>query len=144
MAGARQNLSIRESLALEELIADCQYGFETKSGDHKRTERLYQSIDNGESHPNRQPPRRIPLAKQAEVNVMLEDMKKKGVIEESDSPWSSPAVLVRKKDENFRFCIDYRKLNDVTKKDCFPLPSIEDTLDTLDGAKRFSTLGLKS
>jgi len=75
---------------------------------------------------------------------MLEDMKSKGVIEESDSPWSSPVVLVRKKDSNLRFCIDYRRLNDVTKKDCFLLPRIDDTLDTLDGAKWFSTLDLKS
>jgi hypothetical protein len=74
---------------------------------------------------------------------MLEDMKSKGVIEESDSPWSSPVVLVRKKDGNLLFCVDYRRLN-VTKKDCFPLPRIDDTLDTLAGAKWFSTLDLKS
>jgi hypothetical protein len=75
---------------------------------------------------------------------MLEDMKSKGVIEESDSPWSSPVVLVRKKNGNLRFCVDYRRLNDVTKKDRFPLPRINDTLDRLAGAKWFSTLDLKS
>ena len=71
-------------------------------------------------------------------------MKSQGVIEESDSPWSSPVVLVRKKDGNLRFCIDYRRLNDVTKKDCFPLPRIDVTLDTLAGAQWFSTLDMKS
>ena len=50
---------------------------------------------------------------------MLEDMKNKGVIEESDSPWPSPVVLVRKKDGNLRFCVDYRRLNDVTKRIAF-------------------------
>jgi hypothetical protein len=75
---------------------------------------------------------------------MLEDMKSKGVIEDSDSLWSSPVVLVRKKDSNLRFCVDYRRLNDVTKKDCFLLPRIDDTLDTLAGARWFSTLDLKS
>jgi hypothetical protein len=53
---------------------------------------------------------------------MLDDMRRHGVIEESDSPWSSPVVLVRKKNGELRFCMDYRKLNDVTKKDYFPLP----------------------
>jgi hypothetical protein len=75
---------------------------------------------------------------------MLEDIQRRGIIEESGSPWSSPVVLMRKKDGELRFCVDYRKLNDVTKKDCFPLPRIDDTLDMLAGAKWFSTLDLKS
>jgi hypothetical protein len=75
---------------------------------------------------------------------MLDDMQRRGIIEESDSPWSSPVVLVRKKNGELRFCVDYRKLNNVTKKDCFLLPRIDDTLDTLAGAKWFSTLDLKS
>jgi hypothetical protein len=75
---------------------------------------------------------------------VLEDMRQRGVIEESESPWSSPVVLIRKKIGDLRFCVDYRKLNDVTRKDCFPLPRIDDTLDTLAGAKWFSTLDLKS
>jgi hypothetical protein len=66
------------------------------------------------------------------------------VIEESDSPWSSPVVLVKKKNGELHFCMDYRKLNDVIEKDCFPLPWIDDTLDMLAGAKWFSTLHLKS
>jgi len=143
-AGARPNLSIREAQALEELIADYQDVFETKGCDHGRTEKVYHRIDTGDAPPIRQPPRRLPLAKHAEVTALLEDMKSKGVIEESDSPWSSPVVLVRKKDGSLRFCVDYRRLNGVTKKDCFPLPRIDDTLDTLAGAKWFSTLDLKS
>jgi hypothetical protein len=106
-------------------------------------QKVYHRMDTGDARPIRQPPRRLPLAKQAQVNGMLEDMKRKGVIEESDSPWSSPVVLVRKKDGNLRFCVYYRRLN-VTKKDCFPLPRIDDTLDTPAGAKWFSTLDLKS
>jgi hypothetical protein len=70
--------------------------------------------------------------------------KRRGVIEDSDSPWSSPVVLVRKKNGEHRFCVDYRKLNDITRIDCFPLPRIGDTLDTLAGAKWFSTLDLRS
>ena len=79
-------MSIREAQALEELIAEYQDVFETKSGDHGRTEKVYHRIETGDVRPIRQPPRRLHLAKQAEVNGMLKDMKSKGVIEKSDSP----------------------------------------------------------
>jgi hypothetical protein len=83
-------------------------------------------------------------AKQAEDSEILDDMQRRGFIEESDGPWWSPGVLVRKKKGKLRFCLDYRKLNHVTRKDCFPLPRIDDTLDTLAGGYLFSTLDLKS
>ncbi|GFU52673.1 hypothetical protein TNCV_3893321 [Trichonephila clavipes] len=70
-------------------------------------------------------------------------MKDNVVIESSSSPWASPIVLVRKKDGSTRFCVDYRRLNNITKKDSYPLPRIEDTLDTLADYTWFSTLDLK-
>ena len=77
--------------------------------------------------PIKQPPRRIPLAKMKDVDKEIEDMLNKGVIEESDSPWSSPVVLVKKKDNTLRFCIDYRKRNEVTLRDSHPIPRIDTT-----------------
>ena len=75
---------------------------------------------------------------------MIRDMKHQGLIEPSSSPWSFPVVMVKNKDGNLRFCIDYRALNQITVKDSYPLPRIDDTLDALSGSKWFSTLDLKS
>ena len=66
------------------------------------------------------------------------------MIECSQSPWSSPIVLVKKKDGSTRFCVDFWKVNAVTRKDVQPLPRIDDTLDVLGSARWFSTLDLAS
>ena len=71
---------------------------------------------------------------------MLDD----DIIRESQSPWSSPIVLVKKKDGSVRFCVDYRKLNEVTVRDHYPLLRTEDILDTLNGSQFFTTLDLRS
>ncbi|GFV07021.1 hypothetical protein TNCV_2664001 [Trichonephila clavipes] len=71
-------------------------------------------------------------------------MLDESIVQPSESPWSSPVVLVRKKDGSWRFCVDYRKLNSVTKKDVYPRPRIDDTLDCLKGAKFFSSMNLRS
>lgn len=94
--------------------------------------------------PIKQAPRRIPLHLRAEVGQILEDMKKQGVIEESSSPWMSPAVMVKKKDGSIRFCVDYPKLSAVTVKDSYPLPRIDEILDQLAGNAWFTTIDLKS
>ena len=71
-------------------------------------------------------------------------MLEQGVVQHSSSPWSSPIVMVKKKDGSWRFCVDYRKLNSVTHQDAYPLPWIDATLDSLSGAAYFTTLDLAS
>jgi len=71
-------------------------------------------------------------------------MLPKNITQSSTSPWASPVVIVWKKDGSARFCIDYRKLDNITQKDAFPLPCNDETLNTLSGAQRFSTLDLVS
>ena len=88
--------------------------------------------------------RRVPWGVKEEAMKEEQRMKDMGVIEPSESPWAAPVVLVRKKDGSLRYCIDYRKLNEVTVKDSYPLPNIQDCLDSLDGAKYFSTMDLCS
>jgi len=105
---------------------------------------LEHDIDTGDAEPIRQPPRRPPLsARQAEEDI-LNEMLKTGVIEPSNSPWSSSVCMVRKKDGSYRYCVDYRRMNSVTIKDAFPVPDVKDTLDSLRGAKYFATTDLLS
>ncbi|GFX16047.1 retrovirus-related Pol polyprotein from transposon 412 [Trichonephila clavipes] len=118
--------------------------FSRNSSDIGHTTVTQHRIDTADHPPIKQHPRRLPFAKQEEVGTLLREMQENDIIEPSSSPWASPIVLVRKKDGSKRFCVDYRKLNDVTKKDSYPLPRIDDTLDTLSGHKWFSTLDLKS
>ena len=79
-----------------------------------------------------------------EVERNIDDMLAKGVIQPSNSPWSSPIVLVKKKDGTHRFCVDYRRLNSCTLQDAYPLPRIDESLDQLSGSTWFSTLDLCS
>jgi hypothetical protein len=94
LAAARSNLSNERTKELEELITEYEDIFVTSS-DYGQNERLYHRINIGNVRPSRQPPRRLPLAEQAEVGEMLEDMQQRRVIEDCDSSWSSPIVLVR-------------------------------------------------
>ncbi|KMQ91260.1 reverse ribonuclease integrase [Lasius niger] len=83
-------------------------------------------------------------AMQSIINQEVDKMEREGVIEPSQSAWSSPIVVVCKKDGTHRFCIDFRRLNAVTENDAYPLPHITTTLDKLRGARYLSTLDLKN
>jgi len=102
-----------------------------KAGEHR--------IDVGDAKPISLAPYRV-SPKQEKIQVEeINKLLKKDLIEPSDSEWGAPVVMVTKPDGSIRFCVDYRKLNEVTKKDPFPIPRIRDILDALQGAQYFST-----
>lgn len=101
-------------------------------------------IDTGDNRSFRQPLRPQVRAHLPDLDKLLSEMQKQKVIEPCQSEWASNIVLVKKKDGSIRFCVDYRRLNDLTKKDAYPLPRIDTCLDTLSGSIWFSTFDLRS
>ena len=92
--------------------------------DHERGEvdKVTHTINTDDHPPIYQSSRRIPFAQHKEMLKLVNDMLQHDVIEKSSSPWSSPVVLVKKKDGQLRFCVDYRRLNTITHRMCFPCP----------------------
>ena len=98
----------------------------------------------GDHKPIKQAPRRVPVAFASEEEKVIKQLEQQGIIRKSTSPWASPICLVRKKSGKIRPCVDYRRLNEITQKDAFPNPRINDCLDSVAGAKLFSTFDLTS
>ncbi|GAU25735.1 hypothetical protein TSUD_216660 [Trifolium subterraneum] len=89
-------------------------------------------------------PYRFSLIQKDIIDKLVQDMLDQGIVQHSNSLFASPTILVRKKDGSWRLCIDFRRLNDLTIKDRFPIPLIEDLMDELSGSVVFSKLDMKS
>ncbi|KRZ91653.1 Transposon Ty3-I Gag-Pol polyprotein [Trichinella sp. T8] len=141
---ARAECSARNPRVLRILLR--RYGKAISCGDAnlRRTNLVQHRIETGGAQPVKLPPRRLPQAQREVVDHLIREMLHAGVIELPSGPWSSPVVLVRKKDLSPPFCVDYRRLNAVTRVNAQPMPRIDDTLTALAGAKWFSTLDLAS
>ena len=108
------------------------------------TTELQHEIPLTDEVPVRQRYRRLPPSQYEQVREHIQGLLEGGVIRPSTSPYASPIVLVQKKSGELRMCVDYRQLNAKTRRDAYPLPRIEETLDALGGARYFSTLDLAS
>ena len=128
------------TVKLQATLAEYQDVFHAPGGKLGRTSKVKHTIDTGDNKPVKLPPRRLPVAQREIVENELDKMLKDDLIEPSDSPWAANVVLVRKKDGSWRFCTDFRKLNELTRQDAFPLPHIQVALDALSGSGWFSTL----
>lgn len=129
---------------LETLLLKYADVFAGRDDDLGFTDRVKHEIPVTDDAPVSQPYRRIPPTQYKEVQDHISELLKKGVIQESSSSYASPVVLVRKSDGSLRLCVDYRRLNSKTRRDAFPLPRIDESLDALSGAKLFSTIDLAS
>ncbi|CAC5382862.1 unnamed protein product [Mytilus coruscus] len=132
------NLSQEQKRGVENLLNEYKDLFAASDRDLGRTNLVRHAINTGNNAPVKQPPRRTPIYMREEVNRHIDGMLERAVIEPAHGPWSSGIVMVKKKDGTTRFCVDYRKVNDLTVKDAYPLPRIDDSLEQLSGNKWFS------
>lgn len=118
------------------------FGEPNKLPPHRQYDHAITLVE-GTQPANARPYRYSPLQKD-EIERQVREMLDSGVIAHSMSPYAAPVLLVKKKDGSWRFCVDYRRLNDTTVKNRFPLPIVDDLLDELAGAKYFSKLDLRA
>ncbi|GBM01931.1 hypothetical protein AVEN_269544-1 [Araneus ventricosus] len=111
-----QILNEEQHTAVRKLLNEFQDLFSTCDADVGRCNMTQHRINTGDHPPIKQYPRRLPLARKEEAEHLVKEMVDNGIIEESSGPWASPIVLVKKKDGSTRFCVDYRKLIEITKK----------------------------
>ena len=140
-----QGLTVSEREGLRALLKEHSDLISVGDGDLGRTSVLRHKINTGDVTPIHQTARRLPFHQRELVQNMIKGMLDQGIVEPAEGAWSSPIVLAKKKDGSYRFCVDFRRVNDVTtKKDVHPIPRIDDALDSLAGTKLFSVLDLAS
>jgi hypothetical protein len=147
--GKLDHLSPDDRRHIEPVLVKYAHVFhDEETNDFKGTSVIEHEIHVGDARPIRRPPYRTPFALRGEMDQQIQKMLQQGVIRESSSPWSAPASLVPKKSldgkPKYRFCVDFRALNAVTKFDPYPLPRVDETVSTLFGSKYFTVLDCAS
>ena len=117
-----KGLSKAQLNELERFLIDSNDVFSLHEDDLGCTSLVQHRVDTGDHNPIKQPPRHLPFSQRETVSSLIDDMMKKSIIQPSASAWASPIVLVPKRDNTLRFCVDYHKVNAITKKDVYPLP----------------------
>jgi len=145
LGGKLDHLTKNERRLIEPVLQKYAHVFhDEETNDFRSTNVVEHQILVTDPTPIRRPQYRTPFALREEMEFQVNDMLQKGVIRKSYSPWSAPAILVPKKildgKPKFRFWVDFRALNAVTKFDPYPLPRLEDSTSSLFGSKYFSVL----
>jgi hypothetical protein len=137
-------MSEEQLASLREMLSKHQAVFQQDDDDMGSCDKVRHTIPTTDDVPVRVPYRRIPPHLQPEVRHHLEKWLRQGVIRPSASPYASQLVLAEKKDGSLRLCVDYRLLNRKTRRDAYPLPRIDEALESLKGARFFSSMDLAS
>ena len=132
---AKKLLTGEQAGRVRQVLSEFADVFATRDLDIGRFTALVHYLKTGQAFPIKQSMRQSPLGLEKQEKATLEQILSAGVIEHSHSEWASPPVLVRKKDGSWRYCIDFRAVNNVCAKDAYPLPLIEECLDSLAGKK---------
>lgn len=140
---AIQSAADLSSTQLEELRLLVDKSFNNARGKLGCTD-LVEHVIKTSSPPIKQRHYPISPTLQQQVDIELNQMLADGIVEPSNSPWASPIVMVKKKDNSYRFCVDFRRLNQVSEPDAYPIPYVSSTLDKLRDAKFLTTLDIKS
>ena len=141
---SNSDLDEKQQAQLNQLLHDNHDIFTLNDDELGHTSLVGHHIDTGDSRPIYRQPYRVSPAVHNSIDHHVQQMLDQGIIQPSVSPSAAPVVLVRKKDGTERFCVDYRQLIKVTKRDSHPIPHIPDTLDSLHGTSYFSCLDLRS
>ena len=126
------HLSESQSQDLEKLLLEFEHLFPDVP---TRTDQIYHDVDVGNADPLKQHPYRLNPSKQKYLKEEIKYLLENDFFEPSNSSWSSPCILVPKPDGSYRMCTDYRKVNSVTKTDTFPIPWMDDCIDTVGKAR---------
>ena len=137
-------LSAQEKSQLEQLLMDYQDVFAANTKKPQQTPLVKHRIITNDALPVNRKQHRVPVAWQDDLKQQVSEMLSNGIIRPSASPWNAPVLLVKKKDNSIRFVCDFRGVNDVTKRDTYPLPHIKDVIDKMAGARYWSTLDAAS
>ena len=137
------DMSVAEHRTVEKFVRMNGDVFSKSKYDIGGTHLARHRIDTGEQPPFREPLRRQPVEYLPIIDQHVGGMVANDIIEPTALPWASNVVII-KKNGSYRFCVDYRRLNDITRKDSYPLPCTDDCLSSLGGASYFSTLDLRA